>query len=787
MSISKVFCIYFNRSLQTALYFTLLLFPAYTLGNNEENEDNLFHLFHLSMEELLNIEVTVQKRLEKIVDVPIATTVLQKEQVLGTFSNNLEELQAYFSSMSYRKGNTTRNSALTIRGIGTISFSIAAEPSVSTLVDGVVLGRSGQAFVDLYDVERVEVLRGPQGTLFGKNASAGVVHIITSSPSNTLESQINTMLTEDSEYRTMLKVSGPLRNNARASLTLFKAGFDGYINNVYNNETVNGYDRQGLRAKFDYDLNENSTVKVILDHYRADDDCCADLEALSSGRNPSSKASPVTNGVENGIADIDLQQRALDHDFETRTIDKTDAFSIQLDKHIGEFDLTSITAHRVWENTEYREGDFTSIAGDSNLPVFGVPFQLHDIGPQSWRQTSQELRLASPQNKTNVYQVGLFLWDMTSERKFTRYASCQNNAGQNDQILQENIDLSCNANDIIDATGYMSTSFKNLALFADGKYNFSKGMRLLYGLRYTKDKVEFNHNRVNNDPYGRRGVGVRPSFENSDFSGTENESNFSAKLGIQYDVNQTSRAYFTLQQGYKGPGFNVFYNMSEKDIAAIGPEKSLAFEFGYKMQVGGLLFSTAYFHSTIEGFQANNFDTSSGTTISRLTNAGDVITTGGEVDLVWQATENFRLNAGAAMTKAEIDKFNCPLDEDCTDRSGLEVPFSPDLKYSVTTSYRLPRGEDEFILNGAYIYTDKQYSNLPSNTGTFSPESLLPSFGIFNTSFAYSMKSDKFRITLFVKNVFGESYASTYSGDGFRYQIPRNSDRHAGISFMMKL
>jgi len=748
-------------------------------------EEDIVAIYELSLQELLNINVTVQKRVEKLVDVPVATTVLEKDHVLATFANNLEELQAYFPSMSYRKGNTTRNSALSIRGIGTISFSIAAEPSVSTLVDGVVLGRSGQAFADLYDVERIEVLRGPQGTLFGKNASAGVIHIITSSPSHTLESQINTMLAEDSEYRTVVKVSGPLSDDARSSITLLKAGFDGYITNDYNNETVNGYDREGLRAKLDFDVDENTTVKFTLEHYRANDDCCADLEALPSGRNPSSEAIPESNGVVDGVADIDLQQRAIDHDFETRTIDKTDAFSIQLDKNIGEYDLTSITAHRVWENTEFREGDFTSIAGDSNLPVFGVPFQLQDIGPQKWRQTSQELRLASPQDKTNVYQIGLFLWRMTSERNFTRYASCQNNAGQNDAILQASPGLTCNANDIVDATGYMSTSFKNLALFADGKYNFSQDMRLLYGLRYTQDEVDFNHNRVNNDPFGRRGVGVRPASENSNFSGATRESNVSAKIGLQYDVNPTSRVYFTLQQGYKGPGFNVFYNMSENDIAPIGPEESVAFELGYKMQVGGILLSTTYFHSAVDGFQANNFDTSGGTTITRLTNAGDVISSGFEADLVWQASDNFRLIAGFAITKAEIDKFNCPMEEDCSDRSGLDVPFSPDLKYSVVTSYTIPRGKDEFILNSAYIFTDEQHSDLPSNMGTFSPESLLPSYGIFNTSLAYSMNNDKFRLTLFVKNLFDESYTSTYSGDGFRYQIPRNADRQAGISFTL--
>ncbi|MEL7289409.1 MAG: TonB-dependent receptor plug domain-containing protein, partial [Pseudomonadota bacterium] len=138
------------------------------------------------------IVVTSQKRVQSISDVPVAVSVLRGDQIESAFANNVENLQALVPSVSFRKGTTTRNSALTVRGIGTISFSIAAEPSVATVVDGVVLGRSGQAFADLYDVDRIEVLRGPQGTLFGKNASAGVVNITTKDPSQELTGSLST-------------------------------------------------------------------------------------------------------------------------------------------------------------------------------------------------------------------------------------------------------------------------------------------------------------------------------------------------------------------------------------------------------------------------------------------------------------------------------------------------------------------------------------------------------------------------------------------------------------------
>ena len=199
-------------AVSTALLSSCIALSASAQENNEESE---------SLVE--KITVTAQKRVERLSEVPVAVSVLRSDQIDAAFANNVESLQSLVPSVSFRKGNTTRNSALTVRGIGTISFSIAAEPSVSTVVDGVVLGRSGQAFVDLYDLDRVEVLRGPQGTLFGKNASAGVVNITTKRPSDSFEGSVEASLYQDNEYRLKASVSGGLSDNAAGSITVLKS------------------------------------------------------------------------------------------------------------------------------------------------------------------------------------------------------------------------------------------------------------------------------------------------------------------------------------------------------------------------------------------------------------------------------------------------------------------------------------------------------------------------------------------------------------------------------------
>lgn len=789
-------------NLHTSITKALALSACLTIGltaNAQEAETEKSQGFE-------TITVTAQKRVENLNEVPVAVSVLREDQINSAFSANIEGLQALVPSVSFRKGNTTRNSAITIRGVGTISFSVAAEPSVSTVVDGVVLGRSGQAFVDLYDLERIEVLRGPQGTLFGKNASAGVVNITTKRPSDDFEGSFEATLFQDNEYRLKTSVAGPLNDNVSGSLTIMKSQFDGYINNVYNNQTVSGYDKEGVRAMLDIDAAGDTDILFIFENVNSNDSCCADLELTPSGRH-NSEASPTNPDG------LDLEQRQIDHDFETRTLDEHTAFSVQVDKELGDHQLTSITAYRGWSNTEFREGDFTSTTGSIPFPVNfgnvndgGVAFQLHDIGPQEWDQASQELRIASPTGGALDYQAGFFWWNQKSERNFTRDASCQNNGGQfqaaignyltnilgvaspSDNDIEQFISdesLSCNANDIVSATAYMKTEFDNWAVFADGKYHISDDFRLLFGLRYTDDEVSFSHNRNSNDQYGRKGVGVRESSLDTDYQGSTDQSNVSGKLGAQFNINDDSMVYATYSQGYKGPAFNVFYNMSDNDTLPIGKETSDAYELGYKYASRNLIFNAAIFRTEIDGFQANNPELLDGVFITRLTNAGSIITQGIEFDFMWQATDALTLTGGLSSVDAEVDEFRCPVGLlTCDGNSGADLPFSPDLKYSVTGEYVWELDDMAIYLNSSYVYTDEIFAGAPGADAT--AVTLLPDYAILNASLAFSFDDDNYRISIIGKNLTDESYVTTYSGDNFRYQIPRDADRYFGVQLRAK-
>ena len=173
--------------------------------------------------------------------------------------------------------------------------------------------------------------------------------------------------------------------------------------------------------------------------------------------------------------------------------------------------------------------------------------------------------------------------------------------------------------------------------------------------------------------------------------------------------------------------------------------------------------------------------------ITRLTNAGSIITQGAEFDFMWQATDQLTITGGASTVDAEVDQFLCPVGLDsCDGSSGDDLPFSPDLKYSVTGEYVWELDDMEIYLNGSYVYTDEIFAGAPGATPETNPEALLPDYGIFNASLAFSFDDDDYRISIIGKNLTDESYVTTYSGDGFRYQIPRDADRYFGVQLRAK-
>jgi iron complex outermembrane receptor protein len=739
------------------------------------------------------IIVTAQKVEENVQDVPIAITAVSGERLeqAGVFS--LENISLVVPSVTFRKGTTSANSAIVMRGVGTISFSVAAEPSVSTVVDGVVLSRSGQAFMDLVDIERLEVLRGPQGTLFGRNASAGLVNIVSKGGTDTMQAEASADLFEGDEYRLRAAISGPLAENLTARLTGFYGTFDGNITNINGgrNNTVNGYERYGMRGIVDFD-NGSAAVRLIADYYKADDDCCADVTGVSRGNAVQDAELGLPGGPARGE-----NQRFINHNLVTRTQDEQWSLTATGDFEISDtHTLSAVLGYRNWFNRELREGDFLPRA------LVGVG-ELHDNGVVRTEQISAEIRIASDQTKPFFYQAGVFAWQSENSQDFTRNnVTCASSTLPVDPLTGGR---PCNLNDPVNtifptATSRSDVTSKNFAVFSQATYRITEQLSLTGGLRYTWDDLEFTHtrapgiNRTTGLPATGPGVVAAPAGGlittpggngTNTSAGSTTNGNLSGRAVIQYTPSEDVMLYGSYTRGYKGPAFNVFFNHTAPNNAApIEEELSDSFEIGVKSQFldRRVQLNVAAFSVEYDGFQANNFIIVNGATVSNLTNAGTVKSEGFEADMVVNPVTGLNLRASAAYADARVKEFNPnPLTNAPDARNGTRLPLAPEFVWTLGGDYTTDLGDVAVLyLNTDFRHTSTQFSDLGE-------QGRIDSYGILNASIGFSDPDDKYRVTFHARNIADESYVLLNVENGRRLQIPRDADRYFGVSLRARM
>jgi iron complex outermembrane receptor protein len=743
------------------------------------------------------IIVTAQKREENLQEVPLAISVIGGDAIANSGSVTLENAQYLVPSLNFRKSGTTLNQALFLRGVGTINFSIAAEPSVAAVLDGVVLSRAGEGFTDLADVERIEVLRGPQGTLFGKNASAGVVSIVTKRPSNDFEGTVEASYFTKEEYRGRATINLPLGENIRSRFTGYYSEYDGNIRNITLNRKVNGYKHYGFRGAIEADLGDTITLLLRGDWRKAKDDCCAEI----IGTTPTNAAATALAAT--GIAG-DRTRRVAQNPM-TATNEESWGVSLQADIELGEHVLTSITSYRGWDNQEIRDGDWL------DQPYVGLN-QLHDDGPQTSNTFSQELRIASPTGNFLEYVLGAYYSKADSDRTFARSViTCS--ASTLPAVAPGLTPCSTAAGVSTITTPYgiadFGSTFKNFAVFGQATFNISDDLRFIGGLRWTQDKLNIYHIRRTT----LSGPGVGASFDSGvynngalvpapgtgflagapngiPFTANTKNDNFSGKAAVQVDLTDDNMAYLSYTRGYKGPAYNVFYNMATVHTNVIEPETVNAFEAGLKNSFldGALIVNLAAYYAKYKNYQANSPDFVNGVRTTRLINAGSVSTQGFEFELVANPADNFSVNAGLAYNKAKVEQFRLPPGANAADLipSGTPLANAPEWKFATGFDWTIETGGFANVeLNGQLaMQSDQIYELSPS--AAVRRGSTVDGYAIVDLSAALVDQNDGWRVALQVKNLFDKSFASSIvsggPGGAFRYIIPREADRYFGIT-----
>jgi iron complex outermembrane recepter protein len=754
-----------------------------------------------AMAQIEEIVVTAQKVEENVQDVPIAITAVSGDALTAAGTTSLENLGQLVPSVTFRKGTTNANSAVVLRGVGTISFSIAAEPSVSTVVDGVVLSRSGQAFADLVEIERLEVLRGPQGTLFGKNASAGLINVVSKGATDSLEGEVTVEGYEGDEYKVRGTFAGPIAENLGFRVNGFYGSYDGNITNVFGGERekINGYEHIGFRGMLDFD-NGPARIKIIADYYEADDDCCGEVTGVSRGAALNAELN-LPLGVSQGE-----NQRFVNHNLVTQSNDRQWGITVNADFDVfSSHTLSAIYGYRNWNNEEIREGDFLP------RPLVGTP-QVHDRGFVETDQTSLELRLASDQSKAFKYQVGGFYWRSENTQTVTRNAiACLTSSLPADPRTGA---VPCNLQN--NATTFYPTAtsdslvdIENYAVFGQATYDFTDWIGLTVGLRYTNDSIDFAHRRfpainattrlpltgtilnqtlLNSNPAGGLAT-ASPAGNGTVLStGSNSNSNFSGKAVLTVKPTDDVLFYGSYTRGYKGPAFNVFFNHTAPNNAVpIDEETSDAFELGVKSRFADnrIQVNAAAFQMTYDGFQANNFVLLNGGTISNLTNAGQVRSTGFEVDILANPVDGLDLFANVAYADAKVRRFNPnPLTNAPDARNGTKLPLAPEWSWNIGAAYETP-----FTAFGSEfkVYARTAYNKVSSQFSDLGEGGPIEGYGLWNASVGYSDADDNWRLTFMMRNITDESYVLLNTGNGVRLHIPRDADRYMGASLRFRI
>ncbi|MFZ6676570.1 TonB-dependent receptor [Undibacterium sp. Tian12W] len=698
---------------------------------------------------LPSVTVTATRREASLRSVPVAISVLNGDLLEQANRNSIDSIVAELPSVNFRQQGGNKDSTIFVRGIGTISTSPGVEPTVSTVVDGVVYARPGQATLDLLDIDRIEVLRGPQGTLFGKNASSGVFNILSRKPSIETTGFIDASYFEGNEKRLRAGVSGTLAPNLlSASFTVLDSSYEGNVDNLSTQKKVNGYDRKGARAKFLLTPNNDLDISVIADYLRSNSS--PTYVVLQSTNAPLLQAiSPVRPGLDN---------RQVVYDLPNAITDFNKGLSAQVDWRNQGYTWTSITAARQWDNEQ--RTTTSAIGNSADVTRINAAFPAtRDIGTLHYSQFSQELRLASPKDAAFEYVAGAYYLHGKDEETYQRIVTTSPSAIN---------------------YGYAPYSVKtdSYSLFGEGNYKFSPDWKLLAGLRWTRDEVAYEHARISTQTVAF--PGVQPATANA---GSTTESAFSGRIGLQFDISKSISSYATLSRGYKGPAYNVFFNMLNRDTLALKPELSDSFEVGIKALLldRKLSFNVAAFQTNYSNYQANFYDTVAGAVVTRLINAGEVSTRGVELEVEARPIPRLNLSASLAYIDARIDQFNCPAAAAAScNLNGQTLPFSPKWKSFARASYAIPlnNGLQVDVATDFSWQSKVQYDLFQSTT------TIQGSVGLWNASVALSAPDNGWRLALIAKNLGDKSYATNLVNgtNTVTRAVPRDDQRYFGVN-----
>ena len=637
-----------------------------------------------SARRLKTVTVTSNKRETTLQDIPVAVTVADAQTIDRAAINDISDLQSVVPSLRVQTRQNAPASNFFIRGFGNGAEAIGIEPSVGVFVDGVYRSRSGAAISDLPNIERIEVLRGPQSTLFGKNASAGVVSVITRAPTYALGGSAELTLGNYNQVQAKGSLNLPLVEDTLAmNLSVQVNQRDGFVDNLFDGSELNDRDRWGIRGDFLYEPNQMTTFRLILDHDEIDEFCCAGVNIV-------------------------------------------DGISLQGDFEFENFTVTSISSYRESDVFSHVDTDFTSAA------VFG--FSPRDY---SLETITQEIRLTSKSDGPLDWMVGGFYFDEDFAEDALVIFGADGRAFVD--IAFGGLVGSLESNPLSgvapgtffgENTGSRETfgqSNTSYSLFGQFDYAVTDKFTATLGLNYTQDEKDaFVRSVLPLDPWSNNPlIAGTPlsflpelvAFPSATEDGKSKDDKVTWTLRGSYDVTENVNVYATAATGFKATSWSLGRD-SRPGTRFARPEDTMVYEVGLKGQWDTFGVNLAVFDQTIEDFQVSIF---TGTAFAFL-NAPEQSTTGAEIELTWLPTEDLTLALAGTFLDPVYDDFpNANINNVPTDLSGQQPAGIADTNLSLSDNY-------DFNLTSSidgFFRADYQYESdvrVEENTGDVSRE-----------------------------------------------------------------
>lgn len=751
------------------------------------------------------IVVTAQKREQSINDVPITITALSEETITNLGVRSMEDMAMTTPGLIVNATAGTGTNSWSIRGVGFQDYSTAATSTVGIYFDGVAFPYPVMSTGQFFDIERVEVLKGPQGDLYGRNTTAGQISFVSKKPTESFEAGVSLGIGNYETFEVEGFVSGPLGDTVRGRFAFQSNNRgEGWQKSLSRpGDELGEIETLSFRAILDWDITDTFSAQLNVHHNDDQSDGIAstpvdgrligldqtidarsfspftgltynDLTIYSTGDN---EAADWTNGPNNALRPKRDNQLA--------------GGSLQLTWDLGELEVTSVTGVERFERDEANDWDGSALLDSSNVNVTDIEI------------FSQELRIGSQEGENFTWVAGLYYAEEELDEDYN-YFFGEGFFGINQ----------------LD-TNY-SVEGDTIAVFAHGEWDFNDRWGLNLGLRYTEDDREFDGctNDASPADLAVPGVALRdflvlvlPPFvpqiaPNScgvpdlatfvpPFTGPFIPETILAevsadewmwKAGVDFRPTDDVLTYFTISKGFKSGGFN---GANLNTVQQLGPyelEEITAFEVGAKATVldGTMQLNGAAFFYDYEDKQERGRAVTPVGIISGLTNIPESEVSGLEFQVQWYPSERLAIDASASFLNTEIKEYDA-VQEGSTltniitrDASGLDLANAPKFSANLTVAYEVPITSNLLIRPAFDAIFRDSVEGAP-----FQPEQARESYSLINARVSlYSNANDRWNLTAWSRNLADEDYFTSAFGGGNVWFVRTNGmPRTWGLTF----